>query len=150
MYLHNIVDCVLYAPLLKHNQPTVYPNAQPGFRSEGTLKSNKGSSPFHSLNFFVVIQGIIPSFYIPWLMLSDKSLSKAEVESQSHFSLTFPCYQQIIIHSRLPLCLQPSIPLFHQAARPAVALQTRIHCGCSTNLPNQAPLPMLLHSQPPS
>lgn len=66
-----------------------------------------------------VTEAIYPSFSISWLMPSDKSLSKEEVQSQSRSSLTLPCYQQIIIHSHPPLCFQPSIPLFHRAPRAA-------------------------------
>lgn len=55
------------------------------------------------------IQAIFSSFYFPWLMLSDKLLSKEEVESHKWFSLTFPCYQQTIIHSCPPLYLHLSI-----------------------------------------
>lgn len=61
------------------------------------------------------------------------------------FSLTFPCYQQIIIQRHLPLCLQPFLPLFRQAPRAAAAarcrsLPMRKGSGCSANLLERAPL----------
>lgn len=73
------------------------------------------------LNIICAFTPLPPStpIFISCLMFFDKLLWKEEVESQGCFSLTFPCYQHIIIHSHLPLCLQPFLPLFQQVPRPA-------------------------------